>query len=155
MLADGRIVCAYAADGIDHLAVIDRRERRPSIVDIETGYTAIASLRVYGDGAVFVAGSPTAEPVIAVVDLAERGHVGGGGRPPRDLGIDPGLVLGAPSRWSIPTEGGAKAHAIFYPPGQPRLRRPAGAMPPLLVMSHGGPTARDPRRSAWPSQYWT
>lgn len=51
----------------------------------------------------------------------------------------------APSRAQpliYPTRDGAEAHAIFYPPANPNYRAPGDALPPLLVMVHGGPTAR-------------
>ena len=52
----------------------------------------------------------------------------------------------------FPTESGLTAHAFFYPPRNRDFTRPAGERPPLLVISHGGPTARRrPRRSAWRS----
>ena len=40
---------------------------------------------------------------------------------------------------------GATAYGLFYPPRNRRVRRPAGELPPLIVTSHGGPTAERPR----------
>ena len=70
--------------------------------------------------------------------------------PPRDRGAAtaarpghrPGHVLGAASRSSSPRPAGATAHALLYPPTNPRRRRgPPEERPPLLVLSHGGPTS--------------
>jgi len=43
---------------------------------------------------------------------------------------------------AYPTRDGAEAHAFFYPPASPDYRAPDDALPPLMVMVHGGPTAR-------------
>ena len=37
--------------------------------------------------------------------------------------------------------GGREAHALVYRPQSPRFEGPAGERPPLVVMSHGGPTS--------------
>ena len=156
VLPDGRVVVAYAADGIDHLAVIDPdapEDRR--IVDIETGFTAITSVQAYGHGAAFVAGSPTAEPVIAVADLPARGPATVAVvRPARDLGVDASW-FSAPEALVIDTADGAVAHAIYYPPTNPTCAAPPGTAPPLLVMSHGGPTAAARPQLSLAVQFWT
>ena len=56
-----------------------------------------------------------------------------------ELAIDPGY-LSAPQAIEFPTEDGLTAHAFFYPPRNRDFAAPAGERPPLLVMSHGGPT---------------
>jgi dipeptidyl aminopeptidase/acylaminoacyl peptidase len=38
--------------------------------------------------------------------------------------------------------GGETAHALYYAPINPSYEAPAGSLPPLVVMAHGGPTAR-------------
>ena len=63
--------------------------------------------------------------------------------------------LSVPASIEFPTEGGLTAHALFYPPVNPDFEAPDGELPPLIVMSHGGPTD-----SANPTydvgiQYWT
>ena len=60
-----------------------------------------------------------------------------------------------PEAVEFATPEGLSAHAFFYPPGNPDFEGPPGAVPPLLVKSHGGPTSQatsglDPR-----IQYWT
>ena len=49
----------------------------------------------------------------------------------------------------------ATAHALFYPPANPERTGPAGELPPLLVMIHGGPTAAAPPVLSLGVQYWT
>ena len=46
-----------------------------------------------------------------------------------------------PRAIEFPTEGGLIAHGFFYPPQNPDYRAPENEKPPLIVKSHGGPTA--------------
>jgi dipeptidyl aminopeptidase/acylaminoacyl peptidase len=50
---------------------------------------------------------------------------------------------------------GEIAHAFFYPPCNRDYVAPAGELPPLLVMSHGGPTAATSSALNLKIQYWT
>ncbi|MEZ4240465.1 MAG: prolyl oligopeptidase family serine peptidase [Myxococcota bacterium] len=45
-----------------------------------------------------------------------------------------------PEHVTFPTAGGEQAHALFFAPRRAGIRGPAGALPPLVVMAHGGPT---------------
>jgi len=150
-LDDGRVVVAYASGGTDHLAVIDGG----AIADLETGFTALSSVQAYGNGAVFVAGSATAEPVIAVIDLPRGGSASVAVvRPPRDLGLDPAW-FSVPQALAVEAPDGSAVHAIFYAPTSPTSAGPAASAPPLLVMSHGGPTAAARPQLSLAVQFWT
>jgi len=67
----------------------------------------------------------------------------------------PREAVSAPRAIEFPTTEGATAHGFFYPPVNPRYRAPAGQAPPLLVMAHGGPTARCANALDLTRQYWT
>src|SRR5262249_9049635 len=54
-----------------------------------------------------------------------------------------------------PTEDGLIAHAFFYPPRNRDFVAPENERPPLLVMSHGGPTAATSPTLRLSVQYWT
>ena len=47
------------------------------------------------------------------------------------------------------------AHAIYYPPRNPRYVAPEAELPPLIVTSHGGPTANASRVLDLRAQFWT
>ena len=49
--------------------------------------------------------------------------------------------LSVPRPIEFPTEGNRTAFAFHYPPANPDFAAPAGELPPLIVLSHGGPTA--------------
>jgi dipeptidyl aminopeptidase/acylaminoacyl peptidase len=75
-------------------------------------------------------------------------------RPARDLGLDPALVSHARAI-TFPTAGGAEAHAYVYEPCNPDWSGPEGERPPLLVLSHGGPTAGAQPGFNLAVQFWT
>ncbi|MGH8531999.1 MAG: alpha/beta hydrolase family protein, partial [Gammaproteobacteria bacterium] len=86
----------------------------------------------------FIGASPTEFPSVVTLDLAS-----GSTRVLKrssDLDLDPGYVsAGEPIEF--PTEGGRSAHGFFYAPANRDFMAPADQRPPLLVTSHGGPTA--------------
>ncbi len=55
----------------------------------------------------------------------------------------------------FPSEGGATAHAWFYPPASGRFRGPPGERPPLVLLSHGGPTSMTGSGFSPRIQWWT
>jgi len=50
--------------------------------------------------------------------------------------------LSEPEEIEFPTTDGQTAFAFYYPPTNPEYAGPDGERPPLVVMSHGGPTSR-------------
>ncbi len=68
--------------------------------------------------------------------------------------MDPAFISSAESI-AFPTERGQTAHALLYRP-QNRDYVPAESeLPPLLVRSHGGPTAASFSKLDWGIQFWT
>src|ERR1051325_1303348 len=57
--------------------------------------------------------------------------------------------------FEFPTDGGLTAHGFFYPPTNPDYTGPSDELPPLLVMSHGGPTGATSATLRYGIQYWT
>jgi dipeptidyl aminopeptidase/acylaminoacyl peptidase len=164
-LGDGRVALAYAAGGSDHLAVLtpasqgpDGGHRAASLVDLETDHVALSALQADGHGLVFVGATPSREAAVTVVDLPTDLSAGGVTmtviRPPRDLGLDPGWIA-EPRPLEVPTSDGGIAHALHYPPTHPSAMAPAGTAPPLLVLSHGGPTAAARPQLNLGVQFWT
>ena len=150
-LADGRMVLAHTADGLDRLAV---RELDGTIRDLGVPYTEIASVAVRPTSVVFVGAASDREP--EVVELP----VGAGEsevlRPARDLGIDPAWFSAArPVSFPTGPDGTRTAHALHYPPTNPDVEAPEGEAPPLLVMIHGGPTSMARGRLDLAKQFWT
>jgi dipeptidyl aminopeptidase/acylaminoacyl peptidase len=98
------------------------------------------------------AGSPTEAAAIVRFDLQRRSFEVL--RRSSSLEIHP-AYLSTPRAVEFPTEDGVTAHGFFYPPTNPDYRAPDGELPPLLVESHGGPTAAAATAMSLGIQYWT
>ena len=75
-------------------------------------------------------------------------------RESEEIALDPGL-LSVPRAIEFPTEGGLTAFAHFYPPGNGEAAGPEGELPPLVVMSHGGPTSESTQAFDLDTQFFT
>jgi len=149
-LADGRILVTWWQRALANLGVLDRRSGRLDRWDLP--FTAVGSLRPYRDGAVAVVASATDEPAAVVFD--DEGNVTETLRRSRPATVDAGYISAArPIEFS--TEGGQTAHALWYEPVNKDADAPPDARPPLIVMSHGGPTASASPALNLATQYWT
>ena len=161
-LPDGRVAVAYASGGLDHLAVIrpdltatDGGPGAATLVDLDTDFVALGGLQTYGNGVVFAGGSTVSETVVAVADLpAGADATIGVVRPARDLGLGPEWFA-RPRPLTVETPDGARTYAVFYPPTHPGVSAPEGSAPPLLVLSHGGPTSAARPQLSLSVQFWT
>ncbi len=148
--AEDRIVCAWTSGGTWSLGMLDARTGELAAFDLP--YTDYSCVRVGGGAAVFRAGSAAEAPRIVRLDLAA-----GGAEPvssPPALGL-PAAALSAPEAIEFPTEGGARAHCLFYPPASAEFEGPRGERPPLVVRIHGGPTGAASSTLSMGIQYWT
>ena len=68
--------------------------------------------------------------------------------------VEPGY-LSIAEAITFPTGGGRSAHAFFYAPRNRDFRGADGERPPLIVMTHGGPTGAASAALKWGVQYWT
>lgn len=148
--APNRIVCAYTSQGTWRLASIDAATG--ALSPIETPYTSISQLQVRPGRALFVGGSPTELPAIVQLDLSSgrREALRRTGDAP--VGAD---VISVAQPIEFPTENGQTAHALYYAPRNPAFAAPEGELPPLLVISHGGPTGATSAQLSLSVQYWT
>jgi dipeptidyl aminopeptidase/acylaminoacyl peptidase len=145
-----RIVCAYIRNGISYLALIDTRTKQFEPIDCE--YTDIRFVRASAGQALMRAGSPSEAAAIVRFDLQKQSFEVL--RRSSNLEIDE-AYLSKPRAVAFPTEGGLTAHGFFYPPKNRDYRAPNGELPPLLVESHGGPTAAAATAMSLGIQYWT
>ena len=65
------------------------------------------------------------------------------------------VAFSPPERIEFPTTGGATAYGYFYAPLHDEFVGPAGTPPPLLVVSHGGPTGAASPGLSLRVQYFT
>ena len=146
-----RLVCAYSANGCWHLGMINTKTKQ--FKAIETKYTNISDLQATKSGfAVFVGGSPTETTAVIKLNLdTEEEQVL---KRTGDLTIDPGY-LSLPEKIAFPTTDNLTAYAWYYPPTNKDYSAPPGELPPLIVKSHGGPTAAASVNLNLRIQYWT
>jgi len=145
-----QIVCSYSQNGIDQLATLDVNTKR--LRDIELPYTAISQVRVAGERVLFIGASGTETSAVVALHLSGRNIEVL--RRSRETSVDPGYLSEARAI-EFPTEQGLTAHGYFYAPKNCDYTAPANEKPPLLVMSHGGPTSSSSASLKYSIQYWT
>lgn len=158
----GRILLVARADGRDRLLRLDPPDGAGS--EVADGYavrepaagddlTEIEGLRVHAATAVAIGAGPRSAAILARLDPA-TGAVAGVLAVSTRVQVDPALLPVAESI-AFPTSGGATARALFYPPTNPAHAGPEGARPPLLVLSHGGPTSNASSALSLEQAFWT
>jgi dipeptidyl aminopeptidase/acylaminoacyl peptidase len=135
VVSESKIICTYTQQGKWYLASLD-----------------ISSVQARGETVVFLAGSPTESTAIVQLSLATNQLEIL--RKSSDLSMDAGY-LSVPQPLEFPTENGLTAFGFFYPPKNQDFAAPAGEKPPLVVKSHGGPTAATSSSLNLRIQYWT
>jgi dipeptidyl aminopeptidase/acylaminoacyl peptidase len=148
--APGQLAVASTHAGRWRLGVVDRAARtlRPLAPTLEPGEWLAAT----ASHAVLVAGAADAPDRIVRVAL-DDGHVEtvrASGATPLET---PWVSVAEPV--TFPASGGRTAHAFYYPPVNPGCVAPRGEHPPLIVISHGGPTAAAEASFSPRVQFWT
>ena len=145
-----KIVCSYSNHGHDYLATLDTDTR--ALDTIELPFTAISQVRAAGNLVLFIGASSTEATSIVSLDLTtEHFEVL---RRSRETVVASEYVA-EPRSIEFPTERGLTAHGYFYPPRNCDYAAPPTEKPPLLVMSHGGPTSFSSSSLKYSIQYWT
>ncbi len=86
-----------------------------------------------------------------------RGPLGGAMRVLARAGtidLAPGDIS-APEAWSWTDTDGLTVHGLLHQPRSAGTEGPEGELPPLIVMVHGGPTARTEASFTTATQFWT
>lgn len=145
-----RIVCMYRQGGQDFLAALDTQTG--TLERIETPYTAISQVMAAPGKVLFRGGAPMLPGALVLLDLETGSHQVLRRASRMDLVPE---YLSTAQSIEFMTEGGLTAHALFYPPCNPDYVAPEGDKPPLLVLSHGGPTGAASSALSLELQYWT
>ena len=145
-----QLVCAVQQHGQQRLAQID--VTRGELSWLDTPYTEITLPTAESGQVVFLGGSPTEALALVRLDLA-AGALSVLHRS-QAAAIDPGY-LSSPESITFPTEHDQVAYGLFYPPQNRDMRAPVDERPPLLVISHGGPTSAANTTLSLSIQYWT
>ncbi len=144
------LVCSYSESGKSRLASINLQTLE--MTEIPTPYSTVGGLEVGEDFVAFLGGSALSPTAVVRLELTSgKLEVL---RRSSDLEIDPGY-LSEPQSVEFPTSNGLTAYGLYYPPRNADFQAAAAERPPLLVKSHGGPTAATSSEFNLKIQYWT
>lgn len=118
-----------------------------SIGGLDLPWTFYTQLRASPTKLVFIAGSATEDKAIISYDLTTKKTEVIAHNPQPHLDRD---SLSYPELISF-----QKGHAIYYPPQNKEWIAPPNTLPPLIVMSHGGPTGQVYPLFDLKIQFWT
>ncbi|WP_375432751.1 prolyl oligopeptidase family serine peptidase [uncultured Friedmanniella sp.] len=150
-----RLVCSITRSGVESVEVLrlSTGELTPVTPD-DTGAADLAA----GDGRVAaVLTHPDRPRGLAVLEAdgswTER-------RPSSTLTLPAAAIsLAQPVHWPAPGEtssdGSGDVHGWYYPPTSADQTGPEGELPPLITLSHGGPTAFSSSALSLGYQFWT
>ncbi len=145
----GHVVARRVANGVPSLVLVDLDQALASpLDDASSTYTDVASTP---NGVAYIAGFPERPREVVELRLDTRSRTSIA-RPdaaavgPAFVAIPESLTFDAPL---------GDAHAFFYPPTNGDHSVAAGELPPLLVTTHGGPTANSWADLDWRIQFYT
>ncbi len=150
--SENHIICAYNRHGTWYIADLYPNEGR--LETVPTPFTDLtwSGIKVTPTHVAFGAGSPTESAAVRRYDLLARQLKVL--RRSSDVTVDEGYIS-RPRAIEFPTENGLTAHGFFYPPRNCDVAGPEDEKPPLVVMSHGGPTGSTSSTLTLMVQYWT
>jgi dipeptidyl aminopeptidase/acylaminoacyl peptidase len=151
-LGDGRIACCYDHDGRTTFALLDPESGELRDLDLPHDSLRSPGLAAEGATVVFVAGSATVPNQVVRLDVTTSGYEVL--RTSSDVDLDT-AGFSIPVAIDFPTDGGVTAHALHYPPRNISYAAEDAELPPLIVMSHGGPTANATPLFSLETQFWT
>lgn len=144
------ILCAFTQDGAWQLGKLKPSHKQLSILGLP--YSDYSSLCSDGKTLWFLGGAPTIPTAVVALDVAaQQTEIL---KVASDFSLDP-AYLAQPQAISFPSEEGQTAYAWYYPPTNTDFQGIPGTLPPLLVKSHGGPTAAASNSLSLKIQYWT
>jgi dipeptidyl aminopeptidase/acylaminoacyl peptidase len=146
----GEVVCAFGESGFSRLARVELASGR--LAPFALPYSDFEGVGCDGARVAFVAAGPATPPVVCTLELAS-GRVLEHARA-FEGELAPGLLSHA-EPVTFPSADGREAHAFLYRPRSPAFEGPPGERPPLVVKSHGGPTAATSPALRLAHQFWT
>jgi dipeptidyl aminopeptidase/acylaminoacyl peptidase len=150
-LSDGRVACILDKNGFEYVVVVDGRRSKTQTMELP--YSVFGGIRSDGSDTLFF---PAASGVKAgeVVSIRLSDRTTRVLKSSLVITLDRGY-LSEPEAIEFPTSNNHTAHALFYPPKNKDFTPAVGERPPLLVISHGGPTSATSPALRLAVQYWT
>jgi dipeptidyl aminopeptidase/acylaminoacyl peptidase len=150
-LADGTLVACMSASGRDSLVLLDRDRAASPPPELDQPCVRVTALCAHGDGVAYLGSTPDAAASVWAWTPGSGSRVrrSAPAAPvePADVSRgDPLVVTG---------RSGNPVHGTLYRPALRATTGPSGAAPPLVVWSHGGPTAASPAGLDLTVQFFT
>lgn len=147
-LDENALACVYQKDGFWHLGHL--AADTGLLTPVTSDLTELGMVFASAGRAVLVGGSPAKEPALYRFDgvRVELFHGPDGQRLSSE-------TVSLPQSIDFPTSEGATAHGLYYPPTSPSFQPLHDERPPLLVISHGGPTGSTSTALSLVIQFWT
>ena len=143
--ADGTVLAARVANGVVEAVRLAGGTAEP----MGFGPVADAPAVLPGGGVVVLATPVDAPPAIRLIGVTtvDVREAGAATLAPEDVSV------GRP--FAFPTADGGTGHAFHYAPASRTHAGPPGEAPPLIVISHGGPTGMSTATFSPKVQWWT
>jgi len=122
------------------------------IEEIEVLHTSIGGLTHHENKALYIGASPVSNSEIVSYDLMKKNEETIKESNPVKIDIE---EISIPEEISFPTTQNAIAYGYFYKPKNKNFQGESEEKPPLLVISHGGPTSATSNALNLSIQYWT
>ncbi len=149
---NGDIVCAVNRAGAWSLNRLNPDSGIMTHLNVPAGEMGRGDLVVSGVTAVVVAGDPERPMSLMRVNLSD-GHWDTL-KAASTTNVDAGYVSPAQTI-EFPSNEGRPAYALYYAPRNPEYQAPGVELPPLLALSHGGPTGAASGALDMSVQFWT
>jgi dipeptidyl aminopeptidase/acylaminoacyl peptidase len=150
--ADGRLLCGVVDQGVGRLVLLD--PVGGGLTPVDTPAVDFDGIRVSGDAAVFTAAFPAESSAVIRLGLHGDKTVSEVLRRSTDQSLEAASISVAETvEWT--NTRGQNVHGFFYLPPNAAVAVAPDELPPLLVLSHGGPTGMATSGLSLELQYWT
>jgi dipeptidyl aminopeptidase/acylaminoacyl peptidase len=147
---DRRMVVSYTRSGRWYLALLDVETR--ALTALADGLEPREWLAATDTHAVLVAGSTTTADAVVRVELS-TGHIET--LKSSSTVAFPATLLSVTESVEFPSTDGRTTHAFYYPPRNAEYEASDDERPPLVLISHGGPTTATSATLDLRVQFWT
>ena len=151
-LEDGTLVVIRTEDATERLFALGRSGG--ALRDLGLPYTSFGApaLAARGGRVAFTAASPASEAEVVVLEVAAGTTESVRSASEETVGE---ALVSEPRPIEFPSGDGGIAHAFYYPPTNAGFTGPEDERPPLIVVSHGGPTAHETPALDREFLFWT
>jgi dipeptidyl aminopeptidase/acylaminoacyl peptidase len=151
---DDRLLCTLNRSGLESVALLQRSTGKLTALTEEG--TGASDLAVGAEGAALVLSYPDRPAALVELTLPESADAAPRWTERRrssslELAAE-AVSLAQPVSW---TSDLGEVHGFYYPPTNPDFTAPDGTLPPLITLSHGGPTSFSSPSLSLGYQFWT